>query len=191
MGSALGWEIGSVGRFALCELARTDSHRFRILEPDSDQTKALRALQRARQDLVAARVALANRLRAELKRFSPRPIGLFCDLDRPTSLAFLAQYPSPGDARGLGEQRLAAFLKAHRYNNRKTPARLLGRLRCAAAGRAGEIEARSRREVVLPLVRSLQVIVGQIAELEAQITQARDAHPDGPIFRSFSAPPTR
>ena len=30
--------------FVLCELARTDHHRFRILEPDSDQTKALRAL---------------------------------------------------------------------------------------------------------------------------------------------------
>jgi hypothetical protein len=30
--------------FVLCELARTDAHRFRVLEPDSDQTKALRAL---------------------------------------------------------------------------------------------------------------------------------------------------
>ncbi len=34
--------------FVLCELARTDNHRFRVLEPDSDQTKALRALTRAR-----------------------------------------------------------------------------------------------------------------------------------------------
>ena len=33
--------------FVLCELARTDRHRFRVLEPDSDQTKALRALTRA------------------------------------------------------------------------------------------------------------------------------------------------
>ena len=32
--------------FVLCELARTDNHRFRVLEPDSDQTKALRALTR-------------------------------------------------------------------------------------------------------------------------------------------------
>src|ERR1700731_218510 len=32
--------------FVLCELARTDHHRFRVLEPDSDQTKALRALTR-------------------------------------------------------------------------------------------------------------------------------------------------
>src|ERR1700747_3690176 len=36
--------------FVLCELARTDHHRFRGLEPDSDQTKALRALARARAD---------------------------------------------------------------------------------------------------------------------------------------------
>ena len=34
--------------FVLAELARTDSHRFRVLEPDGDQTKALRALTRAR-----------------------------------------------------------------------------------------------------------------------------------------------
>ena len=55
--------------FVLCELARTDSHRFRVLVPDSDQTKALRALTRAREDLVANRVALANQLRAELERY--------------------------------------------------------------------------------------------------------------------------
>ena len=34
--------------FVLCELARTDHHRFRVLEPDTDETKALRALTRAR-----------------------------------------------------------------------------------------------------------------------------------------------
>ena len=38
--------------FVLCELARTDHHRFRVLVPDSDQTKALRALTRGRQVLV-------------------------------------------------------------------------------------------------------------------------------------------
>jgi Transposase len=47
-------------RLVLCELARTDSHRFWILEPESDQTKALRALTGAREDLVGAGVALAN-----------------------------------------------------------------------------------------------------------------------------------
>jgi transposase len=66
---ASGGKSDQFDRFVLCELARTDSHRFRVLEPDLDETKELRALVRAREDLVAARVALANQLRAELQRF--------------------------------------------------------------------------------------------------------------------------
>src|SRR3984885_1334278 len=98
---ASGGKSDQFDRFVLCELARTDSHRFRILEPDSDQTKALRALVRTREDLVGARVAMANQLRSELERFWPGPIGLFSAIDSPISLAFLARYPSPADARGL------------------------------------------------------------------------------------------
>ncbi len=169
----------------LCELARTDRHRFGILEPDSDETKALRAPTRAREDLVASKVALANQLRAELERCCPGPIKLSSDLDGRISLAFLERYPSPQDARLLGEKRLAAFLKAQNYNNRKPAVELLTRLRSAAAGRAGEAETRSRRQVVLALVAALQVIVCQILELEAQIAAGLDAHPDGQIFRSF------
>jgi transposase len=171
--------------FVLCELARTDRHRFRLLDPDSDQTKALKALTRAREDLVAARVALANQLRAELERFWPGPVGLLSSIDSPISLAFLIRYPSPADARGLGEKRIAAFLRAHHYPMSKTPTELLHRLRSAPSGCAGEIETRTRRQIVLRLTRTLAVIGEQIRELEAEIADALDAHPDGEIFRSF------
>ena len=116
------------------------AHRFRVLEPDPDQTKAIRALTRAREDLVAARVALANQLRAELERFWPGPVGLFARSDSPISLAFLARYPSPQDTRGLGEKRMAAFLKAQRYTSRKTA----GAAARAAALRAGRTRRRAR-----------------------------------------------
>src|ERR1700756_4626535 len=115
--------------YVLCELARTDHHRFRILEPDSDRTKALRALSRAREDLVQTRAALCNQLRAELERFWPGPIGLFSDLDSPISLAFLERYPSPIEARRLGEKRLQAFLAGERYCGRQTPGGLLAKLK--------------------------------------------------------------
>ena len=130
-------------------------------------------------------MALANQLRAELERFWPGPVGMFSDLDSPISLAFLARYPSPQDTRGLGEKRLAGFLKAHRYTNRKTAAQLLERLRSAPAGHVGERELAARRSIVMRLVGTLQVMVRQIAELESEIAQALDAHPDGAIFRSF------
>ena len=104
---AAGGKSDRFDAFVLCELARTDHHRFRVLEPDCDETKALRALTRGREDLVGMRTALTNQLRAELERFWPGPLGLFTDLNSRISLAFLERYPSPADARGLGAQRLA------------------------------------------------------------------------------------
>ena len=83
--------------------------------PDTDQTKALRALTRAREDLVEARVALANELRAQLEAFWPGAAAIFADVDSPIALAFLRRYPSPTDAHGLGEQRLERFLARHHY----------------------------------------------------------------------------
>jgi transposase len=175
--------------FVLCELARTDHHRFRVLEPDSDQTKALRALCRGREDLVATRVALANQLRAELERFWPAPVGLFSQLDSAISLAFLERYPSPTDAKSLGVKRLGAFLVREHYSGRKTPAELLGKLRSAPEGRAGELEINTRRQLVLALVSALKPLVAQIKQLERQIATAVRAHPDGEIFLSLFKDP--
>ncbi len=58
-------------RLALADVLRTDGHRFRPLQPQSDAIKALRALVRGRDDLVVARVALANQLTALLDSFWP------------------------------------------------------------------------------------------------------------------------
>ena len=171
--------------FVLCELARTDHHRFRVLEPDSDQTKALQALCRGREDLVKARQALCNQLRAELERFWPGPIGLFADLDSQISLAFLEHYPSPLEARTLGEKRLAAFLKRQHYPGRKDPAKLLAKLRAAPEGRAGETEIQMRRQLVLALVAALTPLVHQIKTIERQIAELIRCHPDGEIFTSL------
>ena len=175
--------------FVLCELARTDRHRFRVLEPDSDQTKALRALTRAREDLVGTRTALVNQLRAELAGFWPGPLGLFTSLHSQISLAFLERYPSPADARGLGEQRLQAFLARQRYSGGQKPARLLAKLRRAPEARVGELELGVRRALVLSLVATIKTINEQIKQLERQITTAIREHPDGPIFLSLFKQP--
>src|SRR6476659_1744000 len=155
--------------FVLCELARTDSHRFRVLEPDSDATKALRALTRTREDLVHARVALTGQLRAELERFWPGPIGLFTKLDSPISLAFLERYPSPADVRGLGEQRLAAFLARQHYSGGQKPTELLAKLRRAPEGRVGDAELAAPRALVLALVAAIRPLVEQIKPLTEEI----------------------
>jgi len=182
---AAGGKSDRFDAFVLCELARTDHHRFRVLEPDSDQTKALRALTRAREDLVRTKVALTHQLRAELERFWPGPIGLFKDLDSLISLAFLERYPSPLDAKSLGEKRLAAFLAHAGYSGRKPAGELLAKLRAAPENRAGQAELNTRRRVVAALVSTLKPLVAQIKELEREIAVAIREHPDGAIFLSL------
>ncbi len=187
---ASGGKSDSFDAFCLAELARTDHHRFRALIPDSEETKALKALTRAREDLVGMRVALANQLRAELEAFWPGAAAIFSEIDSPISLAFLRRYPSLEDARFLGEKRLEGFLAGHRYCGRKKPAELLGRLRSAPCGRAGEDEARARRASVLALVAALGPLVEQIKLLASRIAEAVRAHPElGEIFLSLFRDP--
>lgn len=187
--SNAGGKSDSFDSFVLAELARTDSHRFRILVPDSDQTKALRVLTRAREDLVAHRVALANELRAQLECFWPAAAQVFFDIDSPIALAFIKRYPSPADARGLGEQRLARFLARHGYCGRRSAAELLTRLRAAADGRADALETEARRQIVLSLLAALEPVVAKITELTSEIRGALHDHVDGETFRSLFRDP--
>lgn len=166
----------------LCELARTDRHRFPALAPCGDETLALRALVRTREDLVKTRVALANQLRAHLQAFWPGAERIFKDIDSPIGLAFLERYPSPKDTRGLAEKRLESFLARHAYSGRRTPAELLTRLRSAPQAIVGEHEADARRGAVTGLVAALRPIVEQISQLTSQIAGAIRTHPDGAIF---------
>ena len=167
--------------FVLAELARTDAHRFRALVPDSDETKALRALTRAREDLVGVRVGLANQLRAQLESFWPGAL-IFGAVDNRVSLAFIARYPSPADARGLGVERMAGFLARNRYSGRTDPAVLVERMKAAPAGTAGGAECEARRAIVLGLVAALESVVDEIAGLDAKIGAALTAHPDAEVF---------
>ena len=179
----------SFDAFCLAELARTDHHRFRALVPDSQETKALKVLTRAREDLVGTRVALANQLRAELEAFWGGAAILFSEIDSAISLAFLERYPSPIDASRLAEKRLESFLSKNRYPGRKSALELLERLRKAPQGRAGKAEIEARREAVLALVATLKVLVERIKSLEERIARAVRAHPDGEVFLSLFVSP--
>ena len=107
--------------YLLADVLRTDRRRLTPLTVDTPATVGLRMLIRARQDLVKARVAAHNQLRAHLQLAHPGVVGLFHQLDGKISLAFLTRFPTPRHARWLSEKRLATWLSAARYT-RPTPA---------------------------------------------------------------------
>jgi transposase len=171
--------------FMLADILRTDGHRFRPLTPCSDQIKALRALVRGRDDLVAERTALANRLRSLLDSFWPGAAAVFADIDSPIALAFVQRFPTPESAARLGEKRLQAFLASNAYCGRRSPAELLTRLRGAPAGLAAEAEAEAKGEMARALAAVLERLVGEIAKLTSRIEHTVADMPDGQIVMSF------
>lgn len=183
--SAAGGKTDPGDAFILADLLRTDGHRFRPLHAPSDETRAVRALVRGRDDLVAQRVALANQLRALLDRFWPGAAAIFAAVDSPIALAFLTRYPTPHSAARLAERRLAQFLGQHAYCGRRPVADLLARLRRAPASQVGDAEAEASGAVVRALVAVLTPLVAHIQQLSAAIAAALAQHPDGPLLQSL------
>jgi transposase len=127
--------------FVLADVLRSDGHRLASLTPDSAATIGLRALVRARKDLVKDlvehRIALGNQLRANLLAAFPGAVGLFAEIDSPIGLTFLTRFPSAERAAWLSDKRMAAWLAAVGYCGRQTPEQLMAHLRATPAGLTG------------------------------------------------------
>ncbi len=171
--------------YLLADLLRTDGHRFKPLAPQSDDIRALRALVRGRDDLVATRVQLANQLRSLLQSFWPGAAEVFADVDSPIGLAFILRYPTPESAARLGPKRMAAFCAQHAYSGRRSAQELLDRLHQAPAVALGELEMEAKGEIALSLARTLDRLVEQIRLLSSRIEHHVSSIDDGRILMSF------
>jgi transposase len=173
--------------YLLADVLRTDRHRLTPLTGDTDATIGLRMLIRARHDLVKARVAAHNQLRAHLQRAHPGAVGLFHQLDGKISLAFLTRFPTPRHTRWLSEKRLAAWLTAARYTrpNTRTPAQLFDHLHLAPTGLPEGPAADAAETITRELIALLRNLRERITALEERIATALAAHADAAVFTSL------
>lgn len=171
--------------YLLADLLRTDGHRFAALAAPSDESRALRALVRGRDDLVATRVQLANQLRALLESYWPGAAVMFAEIDSPIALAFVQRYPSPQSAARLGPKRLAAFLAQHGYSGRRTVEQLLERMHAAASSVASELEADAKAALAISLAETLQTLVQQIRLITSRIEHHVSHSDDGRLIMSL------
>ena len=170
--------------FVLADTLRTDRARLRPLVPDTPATVALRTACRARKDLVAHRVALANQLRAHLQRVFPGAVGLFTEIDSSISLRFLARFDCQERADWLSPKRLAAWLASVGYSGRIAPASLHARLAAAPRGATGS-EGAAQAHVTSAFLAALSTLVEQIRLLSEQIDEQLALHADGHVFTSL------
>jgi transposase len=170
--------------FVLADTLRTDRARLRPLTPDSPATVTLRRACRARKDLVAHRVSMANQLREHLRRVFPGAVGLFADIDSPISLTFLHRFDCQDRADWLSPKRFAAWLASVGYCGRVDPAVLHARLTAAPRGATGEHGA-AETHVTRAFLAVLTSLTEQIKTLSTQIEEQLALHADAHIFTSL------
>jgi transposase len=170
--------------YVLADVVRTDRRRLRPLLVDTPATTVLRQSVRARRDLVAHRVAVANQLRAHLQICFPGAVGLFRDIDSDISLRFLDRFTHQGQADWLTPRRLAAWLASVGYCGRVDPTVLHARLTAAPRGTTGS-DAHTSAAVTTAFVTVLRTLTSQIEALAARISEQLDLHPDAPLFTSL------
>jgi transposase len=180
-----GAKSDSSDAYLLADLLRTDGHRFKPLAPQGDEIRALRALVRGRDDLIATRVQLANQLRTLLESFWPGAVAIFAEVDSSIALAFIDRYPTPESAARLGPKRMAAFCAQHAYCGRRSPEELLARLHQAPAAACGELEMEAKGELARSLARTLNRLLQQIRLLTSRIEHHVASLNDGRILMSF------
>ncbi len=170
--------------YVLADTVRTDRRRLTPLVLDSPTTTGLRKLCRARKDLVAHRVAVANQLGAHLATALPAAVDLFADIDSPISLRFLARFTTQDALDWLSPKRLAAWLSSVGYCGRTDPAVLHGRITAAPRGSVGDY-GQTLAGITRAYLATLQAITAQIDALTQQITKALAVHPDRDVFTNL------
>jgi transposase len=167
--------------YVLADTVRTDRRRLTPLVRDSEATTALRKLCRARKDMVAHRVAVANQLRAHLAIALPAAIDLFRDIDSAISRAFLTRFTTQDALDWLSTKRLAAWLSSVSYSGRTDPAKLHAHIRAAPPGATGD-HGQTLAGITRAYLAALAAITAQIDALAQQISTALDTHPDKEVF---------
>ncbi|AXH97869.1 IS110 family RNA-guided transposase [Ornithinimicrobium avium] len=170
----------------LADLVRTDAHNHRLVAGDSAQVEGVKVIARAHQNLVWSRSRETNRLRSALREYYPAALVAFEDLDHRDALAVLGRAPDPLTGAKLTLSQIKAALRAggrRRYLD-ATAERIQEGLRTeqlAAPAPVVEAYAASTKALVGLLV----AFNTQIADLETQLEQSFEQHPDADIYLSL------
>ena len=171
----------------LADLVRTDRHNHRQIAGDSAEAGAIRVLARGHQGLVWTRQRQVSGLRSALRGYLPAALAaLGEDLGSADALAILAIAPTPDRARGLSRAKIAgALARGGRTRNLERravqiQAALRGEHPEAAAAVADAFGAATAARVAV-----LVALNQQIAELERQLGERFERHPDAEILGSL------
>jgi transposase len=169
----------------LLDLLTLHRDRFRVLRPDTEQTRKLQVLVEKRRQLVDERKAQTNRITDQLKLYFPQVLDWFDELYTPMVVAFLRRWPTLPQLQQEDPAVVRDFFHQHGSRSQQRIDQRLVQIRQARA-------ALEDPAVVEPAVLMVRILLGIVEALndgiramEQSIQEVASAHPDYEIFSSF------
>lgn len=172
--------------WSLAEALRVDGHGWQPLQPLDPLVAELRLLCRDEIALIEQRSALINQLRQALHEYYPAALAAFDDWTKPSTWAFVVQFPTPQALQSAGRRKWEKFLHTHRlWRDPETTERRLAHFAHATAlcGTPGTIAAKSL--LATRLARLLHTLETQLEAYRARIEEAFARPPDHDLFGSL------
>jgi hypothetical protein len=170
----------------LSDIARLDGHNHRRIDGDSDLAEAVKVFARAHQNMIWTRTRHTNQIRSTLREFYPAALDAFDDLASGDALAVLAIAPTPAEGRRLSKSQIAAALRRGGRQRRieDRAVEIQHALRTEQL-EAPAIVADAMGATVRALVAVTSELVIQIGQLETELADRFEQHPDAKIIRSL------
>lgn len=167
------------------EYLRQHQGKLRPLWPDTMLTRKLGLLVEKRRELVDQRTRLVNTLHTLIKTYYPLVEALFDDFTAPIVSAFLLKWPELAALQKTPAPRLRAFFYAQHSRNGKRIEQRLEAIAKAQALSSDPALVQPSSFMAKTYAGLLQVLHTAIAQIDKDIQQTFDQHPDAAIFRSF------
>jgi transposase len=162
----------------LLDFLRTHYRHLKAWNPDDVTTRKLRLLVQQRRKLVDEHTRMVNRLTSLLKEYFPQVLNWFGSIAQPGALKFLSHYSSLQQAQRARKASLQKYF-------RRQPQQRLQQIRQALALTEDRAVLAVHPRIVSILVLQLQDLQKGIAQLQAEIEDCLNIHPDTFIFASF------
>jgi len=170
--------------YVIANAVRTDRNHLREIKKKSETIRRVEFLYRQRHTAVNDRKRLINRLKSFLKQYFPVFLDFFSNIDRPTALAFLQEYPTLKDVKSLRREDIRTFLRSHKYYSSRGVKKIWKVLQQEQI----EVDAlivTARKEAVVALTKRIQLLNKEIVGYERELEEILDKEKDGAIFKSL------
>jgi transposase len=170
------------------EFVRLHRDKLHPLAPDTELTRRLGGLVENRRRLVDERTRLVNQLHSLLKTYYPLAETLLeGQMNAPLAADFLARWPDLASLQEASPNVLRAFFHQHHSRSAKKMQERLRAVQQAQPLTTDPALIGPARLLLGALAAMLKPLHRAVAQLDQQIQQAMDQHPDAALFRSFPA----